>query len=159
MECHWVLSGRKPSTINPACMRGTFLLDSLQWGAEPVSPAQGFSSPHLPVGCTPGWGSLLGLRQFTAESRSWHFGRSWKLSLTSAAECSLERIPAWCHTRWVDEIQHCWELDGVLHVEYLHQIFHSEYLFLIFHTCPVPHRAWIQTAVILLHGPLKLQHV
>lgn len=67
-----------------------------------------------------GWGN------FSAESCSWHFGWSWKLSLTSEAGCSLEVTRAWCPIRWVDETQHCGELDGVHRVEYLRQIFHSK---------------------------------
>lgn len=140
-----MLSGRKPSSINPSVIRGTSLFDSLQWGAEPLSPVQkGLACPHhlSLLGSTPAEGPSWAWGNFSAESCSWHIGRSWKLSLTSDADCSLEVIPAWWRMRWVDEIQHCWELDGVCHVEYLHQILHSKWLFPMFHTCLVPHRVW-----------------
>lgn len=113
MWCHWVLSGRKPSTINPACMRGTSLFDSLQWGAEPLSPHQkglgcSMSPLSLLVGCTPGWGPLLGLRQFQCRvllSTFWlkleTFLNLWSRLLTWSDPCLMShQVSGWDSALW-----------------------------------------------------------
>lgn len=135
-----------------------------------ISTPEGSGMQHvftsLHVRCTPDWGSLLGLRQSQCRVLLLAFWLKLETFLNFYnmygyyIDCPFLVIPAWCHLRWVDETalerSGCCTWDGIFTPDVSQQIT----LFPTFCTCLVPPRKReIQTTVIPLHAPLKLQHV